>query len=1070
MEIELLGPPRLRVGAEPVKVPGRQRALLAALALRARRPVSVSRLLDVVWGDEPLPEDPANALQQRISALRRLVDPQRRGDLLVGGEAGYTLHVDDDQVDVRRFEGHVAQGRRLLQAGDAAGAEAVLSTALALWRGPALDGCAEEPWAVAEVARLEELRASALEDRVDALLALGRHDELVADLHEQVADAPLRERTTAQLMTALYRAGRQADALSAYESLRERLVDDLGVDPGSEVQALHRRILQQDPALEVPPHAMAARASSGNIPAERSAVIGREAAVEQLAQLLDTARLVTLTGPGGAGKTTLALAAVRRRTPPHGVWLVELGALTDADALVAAVGRALGIGGGLTGALAPDTLAAAIAGRELLLVVDNCEHLLAAVADLLDRLLAAAPGLAVLATSRASLGLPGEVVWSVPPLVVPAMGADADRIRSSPAVRLLLERARGHAPELLADDEAAPLLAEVARRLDGIPLALELAAARLRVLSLEELRSGLDDRFRILAGGAARAPSRQRTLRGALDWSWELLDAHQQAALVALSVPVSAFTLADAASLLDAAGVRDDPLSVVADLVDRSLLMVQRRERGARYRMLESVRDYARQRLDDLGLSEVVRRAHATLVEADLDRCHADAGFPDLEGLDARLDDARAALRWLEDRGDRLAIQRVVGRLGWVWLLRGLGAEALGWLDRALGPATEVVPAASHPEAVLWASALRASAGSPRDAERWTAHATAATAPGSSLRLLADVFAAVHLANAQRLDEATAVLAEAAGAAEAAEAAEVPGWVSAFARLVDAQLARIFGRLDRAGARAERALTELDGPRLAWARMYVLAVLADVAYQSGAYPLAVERARAALALEPFPPVPEVEAGLHVQLALALAELGDLGAADRALSAGRAAVAALPPCSATGYVHLAEGVLAHQRSSADDAAAAFGAAIALHEEGVPVLGIARAHAELTRVRTGLGDLTGAAEVAGRGLALATAMGDPRSVPLLLEALASAAVGADRHAEALDLLATARALRAAAAAPAPPHEARHGETLLDHLRQVLGDHVVDARWEAAGHRAHRDPDELVSALHRALASGP
>ncbi|HSK57912.1 MAG TPA: BTAD domain-containing putative transcriptional regulator, partial [Actinomycetospora sp.] len=495
MEIELLGPPALLAddGGRP-KVAGRQRAVLAILALAAPRPVSTDRLLDALWGDE-LPADPANALQQRISALRKVLDPARRGDVLVTAPGGYALRVEDERIDARRFARRAARGSELLAIGDPVGALAELDDALALWKGDALEGFADESWAQAEAQRLTELRHTTTEDRIEAALTTGAGGELVGELTERLARHPLRERVAGQLMLALYRDGRQADALATYDHTRRLLADELGVDPGPVLQGVYRQVLDQDAALRPDTPRSPPSTRIDNLPAATLALVGREATLEQLDRVMTSARLVTLTGPGGAGKTSLAIEAARRRPRPiHGTWLVELAPLGDIDAITGELATLLGVGSPGLGAPAVDssTLASALRDRQLLLVLDNCEHVVEAVAALVELVLAAAPGVAILATSREPLGVAGEQVWSLPTLAVPALDDTShDAIVATPAVQLLLERARRQDPWFDLSPADARMAATLVRQLDGLPLAIELAAAQLRVLSLEELSAGL---------------------------------------------------------------------------------------------------------------------------------------------------------------------------------------------------------------------------------------------------------------------------------------------------------------------------------------------------------------------------------------------------------------------------------------------------------------------------------------------------------------------------------------------------------------------------------------------------
>jgi predicted ATPase/DNA-binding SARP family transcriptional activator len=989
MEVELLGSPSLLAeDGRRGKVAGRQRALLALLALQAPRPVSADQLVDALWGDD-LPADPANALQQRISSLRKEVDPERHGDVLVAAAGGYALRVDDDRIDARRFARRAAEGRRLLAAGDARGALDELTAALELWQGEALDGFADEPWARADAQRLTELRLAAIEDRYDAALALGSGVEVVGGLAELVTQHPLRERPAGQLMLALYRAGRQADALEVYDRTRRRLADELGVDPGPALQAIYRRVLDQDAGLQTPAAAATPSTRVDNLPAGTQGLVGRDDVLDELDELLATGRLVTVTGPGGAGKTTFALEVARRRPRPvHGTWLVELAPLSDADAIAGELATVLGVGSAGLGAASVDAaeLAGALRDRQVLLVLDNCEHVVEPVADLVGRLLATASGVAVLATSREPLGVVGEHVCPLPALGVPAAGqTDPDAIVAAPAVRLLLERVRQHDPwfDLSARDAAAA--ATLVRQLDGLPLAIELAAAQLRVLSLAELVASLDDQLALLSSSVRGAPARQRSLRGALDWSWDLLDPDQRTAWAALAVPAAGFDQTTAARLLAAAGYEQHPLEALRDLVDRSLLLAEREIAPARYRMLETVRGYGRVRLAELGSAERVRMAHAEVVEEALVACHT-ATEPtrfgvDLDGLGVWLDEARAALAWAAAAGERARVQRLAGLLGWVWLLRGRTAEGLGWLDRGLGAPDDLDPTTVDPRAVLWAAGLRLGDADP-DGSRWAAVALKVTRGGAE-HVIAGVYAAVHAVHAGHLDEGRSHLD-----AATAEAGGIGGWPLGFCRLVGAQLGRLTGRLAGVGRDAQAALELLDEPGLEWARAMAIDILIDAldhdAGPDGTKLRAERLAREGLALCTGRRLPELEARLRIQLGRVLHARGEVEQARRQLDDAVRLAASAGGGVGLGFALLAVGSVARRRGELELAAEQLGeAADLLQGTGAP-FGAAEVALELALTAVAAGRGGEAAHRAGRALEAAVAIGEPDLLARALEA--------------------------------------------------------------------------------------
>ena len=495
----------------------KQRALLALLALHRGEPVSADRLIDVLWGDGQA-ANPANALQAQIGQLRRTLG----AGAIVTTEAGYALAVGPDEVDVVRFEQLVAKGRRLAEAGEMALASAALGEALGLRRGEPLAEFAYAGFADAERAQLDELTLVAIETRAGADLVLGRHGELAGELEAQCRQHPLRERLWELLILALYRAGRQADALRAYTEVRDRLADELGIDPGPALRELQARILAQDPSLAAAspaPVRAAASAAAGNLRERLSSFIGRDAELEQLLGSVRSCRLVTLTGPGGTGKTRPGGGGRRRpaRRVPRRRLAGRAGQRRRARRGGARRGRRARGGG--VGARRARSLRDRQRSLSCVTWPDGRWSLSSTTAStssreaaaLADTLAGAVPGLRLIATSREALGVPGEVLVPVGGLAIPA------------AVELFADRARAVQPGFLADGQAGDVIEDICRRLDGLPLAVELAAARLRALPLATLAERLDDRFRLLTGGARTALPRQQTLRAVVDWSYDLL-------------------------------------------------------------------------------------------------------------------------------------------------------------------------------------------------------------------------------------------------------------------------------------------------------------------------------------------------------------------------------------------------------------------------------------------------------------------------------------------------------------------------------------------------------------------
>ncbi|TYB64241.1 AfsR/SARP family transcriptional regulator [Nonomuraea sp. PA05] len=674
MRVGLLGPFEVRNGdGAPVEVPGaRLRALLAVLALEPGRIVTRSRLVDWIWGEQP-PADEVNALQALVSRLRRVLP-----DGVIEAESGgYRLAVAAEDVDVCRFEQLVSQAR----AAEPAARAELLRPALALWRGPAMADIAlrDSEAFDAVVARLDELHVAALSDRVDADIRLGRGSEMVSELTELVATYPLREGFVAALVRALAEAGRGNEALTLYQRTRERLADELGADPSAELSALHTALLRGE---------LGERADSGrtNLRAELTSFVGKEEDVSTVAGLAVKHRLVTLTGPGGSGKTRLAAETARTMLGelPDGAWLVELASVRAggelAQAALTAIGlRDQGLLGNARGGDTMDRLIAAVRERAILLVLDNCEHVIEAAAEFTDRLLGECRRLRILATSREPLGITGEVLWQVEPLALPEKGAPPADVLASPAVRLLRDRAELVRKDIGSDPGTLAAMARICAALDGIPLAIELAAARLRTMSVDQLARRLDDRFRLLTSGSRTALPRHKTLRAVVDWSWDLLSEAERGVLRRLSVFSGGASLEAAERVCGGEVFAGElVLDVLTALIEKSLLL-EDGEGAPRYRMLDTIREYAADRLAEAGESESARRAHlAYFTElSETAEPHLRRG-EQLEWM-ARLavehDNIVVALRGAIAEGWALEAMRLVGAAGWFWYLGGDRAE-----------------------------------------------------------------------------------------------------------------------------------------------------------------------------------------------------------------------------------------------------------------------------------------------------------------------------------------------------------------------------------------------------------
>ncbi|WP_435057525.1 AfsR/SARP family transcriptional regulator [Streptomyces sp. bgisy060] len=681
----------------------RVRALLCALALRAGRTVPVAHLVDEVWhGDDP-PADAVAALQALVGRLRRALGRDR----VVSAEGGYRLEARPEDVDARRFERLAAEGTAALAAGDPARAAALLDEALGLWRGPAL---ADLPDRDAEAARWEARRLDARRTRLDAALALGDAPAALPELTALCTTHPLDEPLQALRIRALRDTGRAAEALAAYESVRRTLTTRLGTDPSPALRALHAELLARTPGPPAAPgHPRTPAPVPGNLRARLTSFVGRDGEIALVREDLRGARLVTLLGPGGAGKTRLSQEAAERGAGdwPDGVWVAELAPVRDPEAVPEAVLVAVGAretvlrGAGaeeLRGGGDPLVrLVEHCAGRRMLLLLDNCEHLIGAAAELAATLLARCPELRVLATSREPLGVPGEAVRPVGPLA------------TEPAVRLLGERGAAVRSGFRVDEDPEAA-AEVVRRLDGLPLAIELAAARLRMLTLRQIADRLDDRFRLLTSSARTVLPRQQTLRAVVDWSWDLLDGAERAVLRRLAVFTGGCDLEAAEAVCAgppaAAGEGapgehvGDVLDVLGSLVDKSLVVAVPGEDGMRYRLLETVAEYAGERLDEAGERAGTERRHLTHYRELARRTDPELRGSGQSAAVARFGteygNVRTAMRRAVDARDEDEALVLVHALLWYWQMRDLRADALYWsrAAAALGPDPFAPPAA----------------------------------------------------------------------------------------------------------------------------------------------------------------------------------------------------------------------------------------------------------------------------------------------------------------------------------------------------------------------------------------
>jgi len=685
MEFRVLGPLEVASGGNTLPCGGpKQRALLAFLLLHANEAVGRDRLMEALWGDDP-PSRAANALQVHVHGLRKLLGRER---LETRGSA-YVLRVEPGELDAERFDGLLQQARA---AEDPAARIELIGAALGLWRGAPLSDLADAPFAQLESQRLEEARLAALELRIEAELALGLDDGLVAELEGLAAAHPYRERLRAQLMVALYRAGRQADALDAFQQARRVLVDELGIDPSRELQDLERAILRQDPSLTAgaaPPR------PAPELPAAPTPLVGRRLELAAASALFrgPDVRLLTLTGPGGIGKTRLALALAAELSDgfPGGVWFVDLAPVFEPELVAATVAHTLGVDE--SSRPVAETIAEQLGDRSALLVLDNFEHVLDA-AGLVSELLRRAPRLRALVTSRSVLSLAGEHEYPVPPLPLPELVGTPEpaSLGENEAVELFVTRARAARPDFRLTHGNADAVARICIELDGLPLALELAAARVKLLAPDAILARLAGRLDLLTTSGRDVPARQQTLRAAIDWSYRLLEPDEQLLFSRLAVFAGGFTVAAAEAVCDA------DLDSLTSLVDKSLVGDDGAGAEPRFRLLETIREYARERLEASGDADELRRRHADHFLGLAEQGEqAFAGGQDqeawLERLEREHDNVRAALEWLGRTGEVDRELRLGTALLLFWKVRGHLTEGRRRLEDALARAVGADPA-----------------------------------------------------------------------------------------------------------------------------------------------------------------------------------------------------------------------------------------------------------------------------------------------------------------------------------------------------------------------------------------
>jgi predicted ATPase/DNA-binding SARP family transcriptional activator len=896
VEVQLFGKFEVVKGGVAIPIRGaKQRALLALLALNRGNPVSADRLIDQLWGDGQTAK-PTNALQAQIAQLRRTLG----ASAIITSESGYALDIGAGDLDAARFEDLVAEGRLLSAEGELALASAVFGDALRLRRGEPLSEFAYAGFADAERSHLNELALLATEYRVEADLELGHHNELVGDLEALCRDHPLRERFWELLMLALYRAGRQAEALRAYAEIRDRLVDELGVDPGPSLRELETRVLDHDPSLvaEQPqsPRAPAPPSVPGNLPEPASRFLGRDAELEQVGEAIASSRLVTLIGPGGVGKTRLAVEAANRLREQHsgGTWLIELAGVTDPEGVAPAAAGTLGAARPAVGDAQPsgstaELIARHLTGRSLVVVLDNCEHVIDEAASLAHILVGKVPGLRLVATSREPLGVPGEIL-------IPIGG-----LAPSAAIELFVDRARAVQPGFDGDGAEKAIIDGICRRLDGLPLAIELAAARLRALPLSTLAERLGDRFALLTRGARTALPRQQTLRAVVDWSYDLLFEDERRLFARLSVFIGGCEL----ETVEAVCVDDklsstDVLDIMSRLVDKSLVTAPT-PGETRFTQLQTLWEYGTTRLNDSDEADTFRTRHAAyyrhFAENANERLRGSRASEWSERLTPELGNLKAALDWHLGTGNIDAALSMVSGMAWLWFVNSDFAEGARWLASSLG-AEGKRRAELQATALAWHGYCVGMSFSPAEGVVECDEAIAVLRRGADSVRLAEalLLGASVLIRAHRFDRSLEALVEARtllgpdderwllGAQEATETQMTlgpneHGWLLGTHDMLVSWNMASFGRLDEAEAAALSSIKRFDAAGEVLLVVNALNALAGVAAAKGdfegasvAYEALLERCRAT-GQHPYLPF------CLVSLAGVRARQGDAAAAD-----------------------------------------------------------------------------------------------------------------------------------------------------------------------------------------------
>ncbi len=984
-------------------VPGaRLRALLVALALEPGHTVPKATLVDWIWGERP-PSEAANALQRLVSRLRKAL-PE---GLVEGQTDGYRLRAEPAAVDAVRFERLVGQARN----DEDPRRVRLLREALALWRGAAMQDVGLEDSAAfdAAVTRLEGLRLAAMEDRFDAEISLGHGGGLVTELTDVVAAHPMRERLVAALMRALVATSRDTEALLVYQRTREALADALGVDPSPELSALHVALLRGELGRRE-------ENRKTNLRAELTSFVGKDADVAAVRELIAEHRLTTLIGPGGSGKTRLATETARTLVGdlPDGAWLVELAAIGAvkgegevggdvARSALAALGLRDALLGGAPNAEPADRLIAAIRERAALLILDNCEHVIESAAAFAQRVLGECRRLRILATSREPLGITGEALWLVEPLALPEGDAGPGEIESSPAVQLLRDRAGAVRRDLATDTRSLPTMARICRALDGMPLAIELAAARLRTMSLDQLANRLDDRFRLLTSGSRTALPRHKTLRAVVDWSWELLTDAERMVLRRLAVFSGGASLDAAERVCAGAGVEQEQvLELLTALAEKSLLLTEG-DSAPRYRMLGTIKEYAARRLAEAGESDLARHAHlgyfTGLTETAEPHLRRAEQLEWLATLEAEHDNIAAAMRGALAAGEAQAAMRLAAAAGWYWWLgghRAEGAELITAATKTPGEVADEVRAMVYAFVVMFLSSGR---GDEHQVAEWIHEAHRLSQRSQHRNPLLGLIAPLE----RMLQAPDAFLP----AWESVLDNEDP-WARALARLQLGKMRNMLGESGRdADEYLEMALAEFRAIGERWGISFALTELAERIAVRGEFAAACEHYEQAVAVVTEVGAIEEVIRMRSRQAELYWLLGDEDSSAAAIAEAERCAERVTWPDALAELALSKAELARWGGNAEEAHQQLGVAAAMLGD----------EAEQAHIRGTTHDLLGyladdLSEARAHRVAACQAVSEAGHAPLIAKAIvgvADLALRRDEHEQAARLLAASAAVR-------------------------------------------------------------